>query len=140
MKIALPGAACAAAALALAIPALAASPAKNSEFQAKGPHNQITPTFETDKTGKHVVNFSFFNDCAPVPILNMPKIAVKAGRFSYSGTVTDVTHKKIKVKFKGHFTTAKVAKGTVNFSRSGKACPTTSYTAKRTGKATGQQG
>ena len=140
MKFALPGAACAAAALAFAIPALAANPAKNSEFQAKGPHNQITPTFATDKTGKHVVNFSFYNDCAPVPILDMPKLAVKAGRFAYSGTVTDVTKKKIKVKITGHFTTSTVAKGTVNFSRAGKACPTKSYTAKRSGKASTQVG
>ena len=139
MKLTLLAATCAAA-LACAIPAFAATPAKDSAFEAKGNHNQVTPTFETDKTGTHVKFFSYFNACAPVPVLNMPAIAIKHGSFSYTGTVTDVTKKKLKVKITGRFVKATVVKGTVNFSQaSGKSCPTASYTAKRTGKATGQQ-
>jgi hypothetical protein len=118
------------------VPALAfaASPAKNSAFQWCESKEKCSFGFETSKDGKKIKNIKAYNRCAQVPA-PFPKIAVREGKFSKTGTVTDAIGQKLTYTIKGSFTTSKKAVGTYDIDRKGCSAKAQKFTAKRVGKA-----
>jgi hypothetical protein len=114
--------------------ALAANPAKNSAFQWCETKDKCSFGFETSKDGKRIKDIKAYNKCAQVPAV-FPKIAVKDGKFSKTGTVTDVIGQKLTYTIKGSFTTPKKAVGTYDIDRKGCSAKAQKFTAKRIGKA-----
>jgi hypothetical protein len=114
--------------------AFAADPAKNSAFQWCESSDRCPFYFETSKDGKKVVDIKAYNKCAQVPA-TFPKIAVTAGKFSKTGTVTDLTGQKLTYTIKGKFTRAKKAVGTYDIDRKGCSAKPTDFVAKRIGRA-----
>ena len=121
---------------ACAIPALAfaADPAKNSAFQWCKTRDQCPFGFETTKTGRYIKEIKAYNKCAAVPAV-YPRIRVKAGKFSKTGTVTDVIGQKLTYTIKGRFTRPRKAVGTYDIDRKGCSAKPTEFVAKRVGKA-----
>ena len=126
----------AAAAAICLVPALAfaADPAKNSAFQWCESKDRCPFYFETSKDGKKVIDIKAYNKCARVPA-TYPKIPIRSGKFSKTGTVTDVIGQKLTYTFKGKFTRPKKAVGTYDIDRKGCSAKPTEFVAKRIGKA-----
>jgi hypothetical protein len=118
------------------VPALAfaADPAKNSAFEWCKTADSCPLRFETSKDGKKVIDIKAYNKCAQVPA-TWPKIAIRSGKFSKTGTITDVTGQKLTYTFKGKFTRPKKAVGTYDIDRKGCSAKPTDFVAKRSGKA-----
>jgi hypothetical protein len=139
MRFTLRAVALAAAVTAIAVPAVAASgsakPVPNGNYCMNCTKKLAPGDFHVSKNGKSIDAWSYFNKCAPVPVAHPPKIAIKAGKFSFSGTLMEVTKTKLHYTLKGHFVTPHLAKGTVNATGGGKTCKAVSFKAKfvRTG-------
>ena len=118
------------------VPALAfaADPAKSSAFRWCETRDSCPFAFETSKDGKKVIDIKAYNKCAQVPAI-FPKLGIRSGKFSKTGTVTDVTGKKLTYTFKGRFTRPKKAVGTYDIDRKGCSAKPTDFVAKRIGKA-----
>lgn len=138
MKFASRMAACAAVA-ALAVPAVAAAgsarPIANGNYCMNCTAKMAPGDFHVAKNGKAIDGWSYFNKCARVPVAHPPKIAIRRGKFSFKGTLRDVTKAKIHFMFKGHFVNRRLAVGVVNATGGGKSCKAVSFKAKfqRTG-------
>ena len=118
---------------ALLVPAvaLAATPKAGHFSQTKG--NRLLVGFDVFKDRKTVRNFTNYNKCVKVP-LQMPRIKISRGSFSFSGSAKDVLGKSFKVTVKGKFTTATKASGTVRYTTQGCDSGTIRFTrAVRTG-------
>ncbi|MBV9485412.1 MAG: hypothetical protein JO246_05095 [Frankiaceae bacterium] len=77
---------------------------------------------------KHKVSDAIHYDhCVVVPLLDMPKIKVKGGKFSFDGTVNDVTSNKFKVHLDGKFTSKTKAKGNWTAKKLGKDSCTSKF-------------
>jgi hypothetical protein len=124
---------------AVAVPAVAATkfakPVPNGNYCMNCTPKLDPGDFHISGSGKWIDAWSYFNNCAPVPVAKPPKIAIKGGKFSFSGTLTEVTKTKLHYTLKGHFVTPHLAKGTVNATGGGKTCKAVSFRAKfvRTG-------
>jgi hypothetical protein len=68
----------------------------------------------------------------------VPKIAIKNGSFSFTGTLVDVTKRKLTFTFEGSFVSGHLATGVVNATGGGTTCTATPFKAKftRTGPFT----
>ena len=118
------------------VPALAfaADPAKNSAFQWCETRDRCAFGFETSKNGRYVKEIRAYNDCARVPA-EFPRIRVRDGKFSKTGTVTDFIDQKLTYTFKGRFTRPRKAVGTYEIDRKGCNSKPIKFVAKRFGKA-----
>ena len=117
------------------VPALAfaADPAKNSHFRwCKG--DRCSLTFNTSKDGRYIQNLAMYNKCAELPA-NYPRIRVRNGRFSKSGSVKNVVGKTVEFAIKGRFTRARKAVGTFDADMAGCNARVTDFVARRVGKA-----
>lgn len=118
------------------VPALAfaADPAKNSAFQWCPEKDDCPLRFETTKNGRYIKDVKAYNDCARIPA-NYPRIRVRNGKFSKSGTVEDLAGQKLTYSFQGRFTRPKKAVGTYEIDRKGCTAKPQKFVAKRFGKA-----
>jgi hypothetical protein len=105
--------------------ALAADPAPSTEFAACE-NGRCAVTFKTNKAGTKLKKLSMYNRCASVPVEGgYPKIPVNdEGKFSKSGTVTDVIGQELTYTFKGKFKRPRKAVGTfeIDSQRGAKRC------------------
>jgi hypothetical protein len=122
-------------AVACVVPALAfaADPAPSSSFRYCESNNNCPFTFKTNKTGTKLKKITAYNKCASVPVPDgYPKIPVNnEGKFSKSGTVTDVIGQKLQFKFQGKFKKPGKAVGTYDIDRQGCNAQPTEFVAKR---------
>ena len=136
------------AAVACLLPALAfaALPKKDSAYSYCENPNSCPLKFETSATGRKIKDLTMYNRCAQVPPQAgvYPKIRVKdTGKFSKSGTVTDVTGAELSFTIKGKFKRPKKAVGTYEIDSSKSPTPPfrpcdsdpEEFVAKRTGPA-----
>jgi hypothetical protein len=125
------------AAVACVVPALAfaADPAPNSSFRycESNDSNNCPFTFKTNRNGTKLKKITAYNKCAPVPVPDgYPKIPVNnEGKFSKSGTVTDVIGEKLQFKFQGKFKKPGKAVGTYDIDRQGCNAQPKEFVAKR---------
>ena len=119
------------------VPALAfaADPAKNSAFKWCETSDKCSLIFETSKDGRYIKEIKAYNNCARVPVENWGRIRVRGGKFSKTGTVTDVIGQKLTYTYKGTFTTPRKAVGTYEIDRKGCNSKAQKFVAKRFGKA-----
>jgi hypothetical protein len=117
------------------VPALAfaANPAKNASFQYCKSEDNCPLRFKTNKGGGKLVNLSMYNNCAQLPVNGFyPKVAVNdEGKFSKSGTVTDVIGQQLQFKIQGKFKKPGKAVGTYDIDRQGCSAQPTEFVAKR---------
>lgn len=120
----------------LALPAVAhggtANPVKNGNYCMNCTKKLAPGDFHVAKNGRSIDAWSYYNKCAPVPVASPPKIAIKNGHFSFSGTLTDVTKKKIHFVLKGSFVTSHLATGMAQATGGGKTCKAVAFKAKFT--------
>jgi hypothetical protein len=127
---------------ALALPAAAmagsAQPVADGNYCMNCTAKVLPGTFHVSKDGKSIDGFTYYDKCAPVPVPKMPKIAIHDGKFSFTGTLVDVTKRKLEFTVKGSFVSSHLATGVVNATGGGKSCKATSFKAKftRTGPFT----
>jgi hypothetical protein len=121
---------------AIALPGVAlagaAKPVANGNYCMNCTKKLAPGDFHVAKDGKSIDNWTYYNDCAPVPVRNPPKIAIKNGSFSFKGKLPLVTGKKVMFTIKGHFVSSKQANGLVNASGGGKSCNAVPFKAKYT--------
>lgn len=128
---------------ALAIPASAsggsARPIPNGNYCINCTAKTAPGGFHISRDGKFIDAWDYFDKCAPVPVAKPPKIRVSNGKFSFSGTLKDVTKKRLHYTLKGRFVTARLATGVVDATGGGKSCKAVSFKAKftRTGSFQG---
>jgi hypothetical protein len=115
--------------------ALAADPAKNSAFQYCPKRDQCPFGFNTAKNGRYLKDVKLYAKCSPVPVEDWGRIRVKHGKFSKSGTVTDVTGQKLTYTIRGRFKRPKKAVGTYEVDRKDCSDKAHGFVAKRVGKA-----
>jgi hypothetical protein len=124
------------AAVALAVPVAAlarnAAPVKNGNYCINCTKKKLPGEFHVSKTGRRIDNWEYYNDCARVPVIKHPAIAIRKGAFKYSGTLTDVTRARIHFTLKGHFVSPREAVGVVNATGGGRTCKATTFKAKFT--------
>ena len=114
------------AAAACLVPALsfAAEPAKSTEFSWSEQGDSVH--FKTNKSGTKLKQVSMYNKCARVPVEGgYPRIPVNdEGKFSKSGTVTDVIGQRLDFTIKGKFRKPGKAVGTyeIDSQKGGKSC------------------
>jgi len=94
--------------------AFAADPAPRSSFQYCENKNRCPLGFKTNKSGTKIKKLSMYNRCSQVPVEGgYPKIRVNdEGKFSKSGTVTDVIGQELTYTIKGKFRKPGKAVGT----------------------------
>ena len=116
----------------LLIPALsfAAKPAKNSTFQWCETPQVCAFGFMTTKNGKYLKDIRAYNKCNEVPA-EFPRIRVKDGKFSKTGTVKNVLGQKLTYTIKGEFKKPKKAVGTYDIDRKGCKAKARKFTAKK---------
>jgi hypothetical protein len=114
--------------------ALAANPARNSEFHWCQAEDVCPFSFETSKDGRYVKRIRAYNDCNQVPA-PYPRLRVRKGQFAKSGTVTNIIGEKVTYTIVGRFKTPKRAVGTYDVD--GKDCKAKPrrFTARRIGRA-----
>jgi hypothetical protein len=102
----------------LLVPALslAADPAKDSVFQWCNTRQTCPFAFETTKTGRYIREIRAYNRCSQVPA-KFPRIRVRDGKFSKTGTVRNVTGQKLTYTIRGEFKRPKKAVGTYDVDR-----------------------
>ena len=114
------------AAVVCVVPALAfaADPAPSTEFAWSEQGDSVR--FKTNKTGAKLKQVSMYNKCARVPVAaGYPKVPVNdEGKFSKSGTVTDVLDQELTFTIKGKFKKPGKAVGTfeIDSRKGGKRC------------------
>jgi hypothetical protein len=123
------------AAVACVVPTLAfaADPAKNASFQYCKSDNDCPLRFKTNRGGGKLTNLTMYNKCAQLPVNGFyPKVPVNdEGKFSKSGTVTDVTGQELRFKIQGKFKKPGKAVGTYDIDRQGCSAQPTEFVAKR---------
>ena len=121
---------------ALAVPTVAAAgpvaPVANGNYCMNCTAKLAPGSFHIAKSGKAIDHWVYYNKCAPVPVLDAPQIAIRHGQFSFHGTLTAVTHKKLSYTLTGHFVSAHLVTGSVNATGGGKSCTAVKFKAKFT--------
>ena len=104
----------------LIVPAIsfAADPAKDSTFQWCETQEICAFAFDTTKSGRYLKNIRAYNKCNEVPA-EFPRVRVRDGKFSKTGTLKNVIDQKITYTFKGEFRRPKKAVGTYDIDRRG---------------------
>jgi hypothetical protein len=118
--------------------AFAATPAKKSSFAWCTSKDVCPMKFDTNRTGKRLVNFGLYSKCATVPPAEgWPTFRVRNGKFSKKGSFKDVIGQTIQFKVAGKFVTRRKAVGTFDIDRAGCSDKERKFTAKRRGAAGG---
>jgi len=117
--------------------ALAAHPAKDSNFAWCTSKNMCPLTFDTNKKGKKLVNFSLYTKCSPVPAMEgWPNIKVnRKGKFSKEGSFENVIGDTIDFTVKGKFVKKNKARGTFDVDSAKCSDGEHDFVAKRKGEA-----
>lgn len=106
-KVTIAAAFVAVASIATATSAYAITPKPGQYAQVK--NNRSEMTFQLSKG--HVIGAVHYDSCVTVP-LKMPSIKVSAGKFSWSGKVSDYANRSFQAHVDGHWVSATKAKGT----------------------------
>jgi hypothetical protein len=84
-------------------------PKPGTYAQTNASGSKFLMEFTLDKK-RRVTSAVHYDHCVTVPV-NVPKIKVRHGKFSFDGKVTDVTQRKFKLHLDGKFVTKTKAKG-----------------------------